>query len=111
AASSLTVCPPGVLKLHLGASADWVGLMGQVIWIAVQLAAPVAAALFLAEIGIGLIHRAMPQVNAMILTLPAKAALTLVALALSAPVLIMGIGNAFERLGEALWHVVKAMGT
>jgi flagellar biosynthetic protein FliR len=110
AADSLTISPPGVLRLSLGTAGDWTTLLVTAVWIAVQLAAPMAAALFLAEVAIGLINRALPQVNVMILTLPVKAMLAVCALALCIPVLIRALGLVFSNLGPELAQVLRAMG-
>src|SRR5438132_14348373 len=80
-------------------------------WIAMQLAAPVAASLFLAESAIGLINRAMPQVNIMMLTLPVKAILAVAALALSVPFLAHAMGVTFDRMGGALAGIVRGFGS
>ena len=68
------------------------------------------AALFLSEIAIGLIHRAMPQVNVMMHTMPAKAWLTVAALALSMPILARGMGVVFAQMGATLSGVLQAAG-
>lgn len=109
AASSLEATPPGVLRLGFGMMEDWTGLVGRTVWIAVQLAAPIAATLFLVEVGLGLVNRALPQVNVMILSLPAKAALALGALALSLPLLVQAMAGLFEQLGPMLSAVLRAL--
>jgi flagellar biosynthesis protein FliR len=111
AARSLTLSPPGVLRLGVGSATHWTSLLTEVIWIAVQMAAPAAACLFLAEIAIGLINRAMPQVNIMMLTLPVKACLAIAALALSVPFLTHTLAFSFDRMGEMLAGVVRGMGS
>lgn len=130
AVTSFTVSPPGSLRLggaplaegrhalhgpghiHGGAAlagADCMTLLTQVVWISVQLAAPVAAALFLAEIAIGLINRALPQVNVLMLTLPVKAVATVSLIALLVPVLASVMGAGFAQLGPAFMHVLRSM--
>jgi len=110
AARSLTITPPGALRLHVGGAGDWTTLVTQVVWLAVQLAAPVASALFLAEIAVGLMNRAMPQVNVMMLTLPAKSMLALGALALSVPLLARGLMYVFGLMGAQVGGIVRAFG-
>jgi type III secretory pathway component EscT len=110
AARSLTVSPPGALRLHVGEVGDWMGLLAQVMWIAVQLAAPVAAALFLAEIAVGLINRALPQVNVMMLTLPVKSALAMGVLAVSIQVMAGALERLFGHMGVQLINVVRGLG-
>jgi flagellar biosynthesis protein FliR len=110
AVRSFAISPPGALRLNVGTAGDWMTLVAQVIWIALQLAAPVAAALFLAEIAAGFISRAMPQMNVIMLTLPAKAGLALGALALSLPMMARGLEVAFDHMGAALACIVRGLG-
>ncbi len=110
AVRSFAVSPPGALRLNLGMAGDWTSLLAQVIWIALQLAAPVAAALFLSEIAIAFISRAMPQMNVLMLTLPAKSGLALGALALSLPVVARALEIAFGHMAVSLASIVRAMG-
>jgi flagellar biosynthetic protein FliR len=110
AARSLTVSPPGVLKLHVGDAGDWTTLLAQIVWIALQLAAPVAAALFLAEIAVGLFNRALPQVNVLMLTLPVKSALAMGVLAISVPVMARALERLFGNMGAQLLGIVRGLG-
>lgn len=110
AASTLAISPPGVLALHLGTADDWTSLLTRLFLIAIQLAAPVAAALFLAEIAIGLVNRALPQVNVMMLMLPVKAILAVGALALCAPLLARTMETVFRGLDVELLRVLRVMG-
>jgi flagellar biosynthesis protein FliR len=107
AATSLAVSPPGVLRMGMGATEDWTALVGRILWLAVQMAAPVAAALFLAEIAIGLANRALPQVNMMMLTLPLKAILSVSALAVVVPILVRVMALVFGEMGPALAQVLR----
>jgi flagellar biosynthetic protein FliR len=85
-------------------------LVTKVVLVAVQLAAPVAATLFLVEIAMGLIHRALPQVNTLILTFPVKAWVALCALMLSLPVIVRALERVFGDLGAVLTDVLRAVG-
>jgi flagellar biosynthetic protein FliR len=109
AASSLELSPPGVLRLSMGIAGDWTTLVTRTVLVAVQLAAPVAATLFLVEVGMGLINRALPQVNVLMMSLPAKAALALCVLALSLPLLIQSLTALFESLGPMLSGVLRTV--
>jgi flagellar biosynthetic protein FliR len=110
AVRSFAVSPPGALHLYLGTAGDWTALLAQVVWIALQLAAPVAGALFLSEIAIGLITRAMPKMNVMMLTLPAKSGLAIGALALSIPVMARALEVSFSHMAISLAGIVRALG-
>jgi flagellar biosynthetic protein FliR len=108
--SSIEISPPGALRFGVGVPGDWTALIAKTFWIAVQLAAPVAAALFLVEIAIALANRALPQVNVMILSLPLKALLTVGAVALSIPVLARLMEAVFQGLSLDLGRLVQGMG-
>jgi flagellar biosynthetic protein FliR len=110
AASSLAVSPPGVLHLGFGVAGDWTGLLVKVLWISVQLAAPVTAATFLAEVATALINRALPQMHVLILALPAKALLAVCAVALTVPILVHALEAVFSDMGSDLMRVVRMMG-
>ena len=88
----------------------WVTLLVQALWIAVQLAAPLAAALFLAEVATGLLSRALPHVNVMMLTLPVKSILAICGLALCLPLLSQALAGAVNNLGGTWTQVLRAVG-
>lgn len=108
--SSMQITPPGALRFGAGVPGDWTALIGKTFWIAVQLAAPVAAALFLVEILIALANRALPQVNVMILSLPLKALLAVGAVALSVPIIARLLEGVFQGLSGDLGHLLHGMG-
>lgn len=109
--ASLRSSPPGELSLSFGQPSDWLSMLSGVIWIAVQIAAPVGAALFLTEIALALANRALPGVNVSILFLPVKALLALVILAMITPLLSQALGVVFvDNLGAELSHTVSLFG-
>jgi flagellar biosynthetic protein FliR len=108
AVHSLSVSPPGALHLSLGEAGDWGTLIMQVLWISIQLAAPVAAALFLAEIAVGLANRALPQMNVMLLSMPLRAGLAVLVLALAMPVVVRVMAGLVNRIGSGLMQVLRA---
>jgi flagellar biosynthetic protein FliR len=110
AASTLTLSPPGTLALPVGTADAWIGLVVRTFWVAVQLAAPIAAALLLMEIAVGLMNRALPQVNVMMLTLPVKALLAICAVALCVPPIVRVMAAVFQDLGGDLTRVLRAVG-
>ena len=65
--------------------------VGHFLLAAVEIAAPLLAALFLAEIGLGLISRAAPQLNILMLGMPFKGLLTLTLAGLAIPLLPNGV--------------------
>lgn len=60
---------------------------------AVEIAAPILVALFLAEVGLGLLSRAAPQLNVMMIGFSLKVLLTLFTAALAIPLLPNAVGS------------------
>jgi flagellar biosynthetic protein FliR len=72
---------------------------------AVEIAAPLLGALFLAEVALGLLSRAAPQMNVFVLGFPFKIVLTLLLVGLTLPLLPDAVGNLLQqvmRSGRAL---------
>ena len=65
---------------------------------AVQIALPLIAVLFLADLGLALLTKVAPQLNALNVMFPAKIGLTLLLLGLSFPVLPEA-----DRRGSSSW--------
>jgi flagellar biosynthesis protein FliR len=69
---------------------------------AVQIALPLIAVLFLADLGLALLTRVAPQLNAITIMFPAKMGLTMLLVGLSFAVLPDALGRLVERLSEAM---------
>jgi flagellar biosynthesis protein FliR len=110
AVASMKLSPPGSLHFGVGPVDGWATLLVETFWIAIQLAAPLAAALFLAEVATGLLSRALPHVNVMVLTLPMKAILAIFGLALSLPLLAQAMAAAISSLGGAWAQILRPAG-
>jgi flagellar biosynthetic protein FliR len=68
--------------------------IGRLVVAAIQIAAPLLAALFIAEVAMGVITRAAPQMNALLLGLPVKALVTITLVGVS----LVAIPGAVDRL-------------
>jgi flagellar biosynthetic protein FliR len=69
--------------------------------IAVQIALPMIAVLFIADLGLALLTKVAPQMNALNVMFPAKIGLTLLLVGLSFPVLPEATGRLVELVTEA----------
>ena len=85
-------------SLDLGAFAELLtdGLTGMFI-VAVQIALPIAAALFVADIALGLLGRAAPRINVLILGLGAKTLVALLLVGLALPLLPSAVRTLTSR--------------
>lgn len=90
-------------------SADMVAagvtLLGQLLVLSVQIAAPVVAVTVVIDVAAGLINRAVPQTQPFLLALPAKLALGLVTLAFGLPALVVAVQRAVETTFDGLGHL------
>lgn len=71
-ADSFTLVPPGGLRVSRLLTGDMLVLSGGIFSLAVRIAAPVIAALFMVELTLALMGRAAPQMNLLTLGFPAK---------------------------------------
>ena len=78
--------------------------------LALQTAAPVVAALILSDLALGLVGRSMPQMNLMLVGLPAKILVGLAALTLCSPLLVNMLSRTLELLQTHLLAVLRAVG-
>jgi flagellar biosynthesis protein FliR len=95
-ARSYELCPVGELiyQPRLGLLA--VEVVSALFSLGLRLAAPLIAALLLADLTMGLIGRGMPQMNLMLVGMPAKILLGLAALAACSPLIAGQLGQIIE---------------
>lgn len=110
AAESFLVSPPGLLEIGTGTLQDWFGFFSRTLLITIQIAAPVGVTLFMTEMALSIINRALPQLNVLMLSLPLKALLALSVLAVTIPILSSALGNIFNGMGAALVAGIRILG-
>lgn len=106
-ARTYAVCPVGEVVLHR----EWGLLAGQVLQsslvLGLRLAAPLVAALIMADFTLGLASRGMPQMNVLLVGMPAKIIVGLAALAVCSP----GVGSALgDMVSLARQFMLRALG-
>ena len=109
-AESLQVVPLAGLSTSDAVFPVLLSLLGKACVIAIQLAAPVSIALFLATLVLGVIARLVPQLNVFMLSFPATLGFGLVMLALALPSIMGGMQLAFGQLGNDLVQVIRVLG-
>lgn len=101
----------GVAGLNL--NADGLGLLirltSVVFVIAVKVAAPVMASVFLTEIGLGIIARTVPQMNVFIVGFPLKIAVGLFMLATALPLFSMVFGKLLMQVSISLDVLLRVL--
>jgi flagellar biosynthetic protein FliR len=78
--------------------------------IAFQMAIPVVGTLFLVDVALGMISRAVPQVNVFIVGLPLKIMVSFLILLIILPVFFMLVQNLFEEMMTAMRTLMRLLG-
>ena len=99
---SFQLLSPGEFLPKAGLYRHLLGLSGKMFLIAFQVAAPVTAVLFFIQIALGILARAVPQVNILMSSFPLTISLGLVFLGLSLDLLWPYLKNLFEESGQGL---------
>lgn len=79
-----------------------VAMLGQMMWLALQMAAPVAAVSVVVDAALGLVNRAVPQMHAFLVGMPAKTLMGMIALSISLPALVGSVQNGIEVAVDGL---------
>ena len=109
AAESFRISPPGALVIGMGNIADWFSFLTQALWIAIQLAAPVGVTLFMTELALSIVNRALPQLNVLMLSLPLKAILAVLALSAAIGPLSHALALLFADFGSVLVSALRIL--
>lgn len=108
-AESYRLVPPFRFHFSNSLMQQLVELGGNMFVIAIQVGAPVIAALLLTSVAFGLIARTVPQMNVFIEAMPLKIAVGLLFLGFSLPYLSLFLKTLFSGLGKNIVHLLKAM--
>lgn len=103
----------GLGKASLGAAASQrlIEFTGQVIRFGLQLAAPVAVSMFAVNVAFGVIAKAMPQLNILVLSFAVTALVGLFVMFMSVPEFQGVVGAVLGRMGEWMESMALAMGS
>lgn len=78
--------------------------------IAFQMAIPVVGSLFLVDVALGIVARAVPQVNVFIVGLPLKILISFIVLFLVLPVFMMLVNHLVEEMVTAMRALMQGLG-
>lgn len=85
-----------------------VGLVAQTSLLGLQIAAPVMAVGIIVDAALGLINKAVPQMPVMLVGMPAKLGLGLVALGVGLPAMVASVSGATDLASQTLSQVFRA---
>lgn len=104
---SFDALPTGGSGLPVQGFADVARMGGVIFEVAVRIAAPITVAMLMSNLAVGMLGRAIPQLNLISLQLPAQIGITLLLLGLGAGLLVQELGATLEtelpRALSALW--------
>ncbi|MCL4424593.1 MAG: flagellar type III secretion system protein FliR [Firmicutes bacterium] len=109
-AESFQALPPAGWYFTDGLVSFLVDLVGEVFLVAVQLALPAAGGLFLTTVALGLLSRAVPQMNVFVVGLPLKIIVGSVLLAVTLPLYTHVLGIMLEGLAGHLERFLLLIG-
>ena len=108
-ADSLTVLPPGTLPSFDAAGRSAAMLAGTLFTCALRVAGPVMVALLLANLAIAILGRAVPQINAMMISFPLTIGLGLLVLGLAMPAIGSALAGWVDGLPRDIDAVLQAL--
>jgi flagellar biosynthesis protein FliR len=84
-----------------------VSLMGQLSLLSLQMAAPVLGVSLVVDAALGIINKAVPQVQVMQVGMPAKIVIGMVALGVGLPAIVAGVNTGVESATDSLLRLMR----
>lgn len=109
-ADSFTLVPPGSLLITPEAANQVFDLSKQMFVLAIRIAAPVMAALFMIDLALALIGRAAPQMHVLVLGFPIKISVGFFFLGFLFDIMATYVGNYIQALDSLYINLFKALG-
>jgi flagellar biosynthetic protein FliR len=106
---SFHLVPPLAVNFGSSVMEQLIQLSGNMFVIAVQVGAPVIAAMLLTSVAFGLVARTVPQMNVFIVAMPLKIGVGLFFIGLGLPYFSAFLKNIFSDLGQDVILMLKAM--
>jgi flagellar biosynthetic protein FliR len=108
-ALSYKAVPPSLSGFGPAAGQQLVALSGTVFTIAVRMAIPALVALLMAQIGVGLLAKTMPQMNVFVIGFPVKIALGLFVIGITMPYFTYVLTRSINDTGAGLNSLLRAI--
>jgi flagellar biosynthetic protein FliR len=107
-AQSFALVPPGSLRINASLGVDMVHFTSQLFVMAVKIAAPVMASIFLVDLALALVARAAPQMNVLFIGFPLKIGVGFLFMTLVFAVLAISVSQYITELGPMFVRVLQA---
>lgn len=86
----------------------FVAFVGELCLLALQMAAPVAAVCVVVDVAAGIVNKAVPQMQAYLVSMPAKILVGVVALSLALPLMVVSIQNGVEHTFDTVMRLLAS---
>jgi flagellar biosynthetic protein FliR len=106
---SFRLVPPLTVNFGNSLMEQFIRLSGNMFVIALQVGAPVIAAMLLTSVAFGLIARTVPQMNVFIVAMPLKIGVGLLFIGFGLPYFSAFLKNIFSDLGQNIILMLRAM--
>lgn len=106
---SFQVLPIGQMTFNMAVADNLIRLSQQIIVLGLQIAAPVVLSVFLSNIAMGIIGKAVPQMNVLMTSMQVTILLTLAILIITIPLTLTYMGNVLDRMTGELFEVLKVI--
>ncbi len=109
-AQSFALVPPGGLFINPALGEHLIGFSGQLFVMALKIAAPIMASIFMVDLALALVARAAPQMNVLFIGFPLKISVGFLFMTLVFGAMAIYVGQYIAELGPMYRLVLKASG-
>jgi flagellar biosynthesis protein FliR len=107
-AQSFALVPPGDLLINPALGVDLIHFTSQMFVMAVKIAAPILASIFLVDLALALVARAAPQMNVLFIGFPLKIGVGFLFMTLVFAILAISVNQYIAELGPMFSLVLRA---
>lgn len=107
--TSYSQVAPGSFALTAGFLTEILRITSSIFVVGFKIAAPVAVVLLITNAGLGVLSRAVPQMNVYMVSFPITISLGFLILALSIPLFITFVGKEYELIADNIISVLKTI--
>jgi flagellar biosynthetic protein FliR len=108
-AQSFTIIPISLEGLKFLNPAQIAHIAQETVWVGVRIAAPVMTAIFFMNIVMGIMGRAVPQINVLITSMPLNALVGFAVVIATIPMMVFGMDGLIELTATRLFQVMKEL--
>lgn len=108
-AQSLSTVPVGTMSLNVGAYGEVVAFMQDLLVLTLKMSAPIVVSLFITNVAMGILGRAIPQMNVLVTSFPVTMMLGLAVLVVCMPLFVYEMNGLTDLTASKLMAVLKAL--